>query len=116
MSKTNAQIGKEYVSQGCWKDLPWFWVFIKIDNDIDESFGKTFKDRHDPIQNCLDAALGRGYILFALQKGGECWGTDDRNIDYKKYGQTDECKLHGLGGPKINHVYEIKTGKLLILK
>ena len=103
------------MSHGCWKDLPWFWVFTKIDKDIDESLGQTFKDRQHPIQNCQDAALGRGYILFALQNGGECWGTDDRNLDYKKYGQADECNPDGLGAKHINHVYEIKTGITFIL-
>ena len=83
-----------------------------IDMDIDESYGH-YKSRVDPKQNCLDAALGRGLMYFALQDNGECSGTNEEK-NYKKYGKLEKCTYDWKGGPMQNYVYEIETGKFLV--
>ena len=56
----------------------------------------------------MEAAKARGFKVFALQDGGQCFGSDDLNA-YKKYGGSTKCS-DGRGGPFANSVYEIREG------
>ena len=115
----NLIIGKDYESKGCWKENPEFEngnegprALKDIDKDIDESYG-YYNQRTNPKQNCLDAALGRNFKFFALQDGGQCFGTNDE-AEYKQYGEVVggcDPAWNGKGSGFINHVYAIKTGK-----
>lgn len=112
--------GKEYVSKGCWTDKQDAQnprAITNIDGDIDESYnnGHPYRNRLNPKENCLDAALSRELKFFALQDGGECWGTNEES-KYKKYGSvTCQAEWDGQGYSMINHVYEILTGKFFTL-
>ena len=106
----NIKKGAPYVSRGCWKDdIP--RAITDIDADIPSANGH-YKRRQHPEQNCLDAAKARGYKIFALQDGGQCFGSDNLN-SYKTYGGSTACS-DGKGGPMANDVYEIRAGMLLI--
>ena len=61
----------------------------------------------------MEAAKARGFKVFALQDGGQCFGSDDLNA-YKKYGGSTQCS-DGTGGPFANSVYEIREGKGLVI-
>lgn len=53
------------------------------------------------VKSCGDLAASKGYDVYALGNGNECWGgTGD---GYKAYGKTDDCSP--MGGFWINHVY-----------
>ena len=82
---------------------------IDIDKFIDPSY-LHYKQRIDPKKNCLDAAMSYGFDVFALQDGGQCFGSDNMR-SYKKYNISDKC-VDKEGGSLANYVYEIETGKL----
>ena len=70
----------------------------------------NYKIRLDPIQKCFDVAWSLGYKVFAMQDGGQCFGSTSTN-EYKRHGVSDDCLDDGKGGPLANAVYRIKTGK-----
>ena len=112
MKVSNLTLGKNSVPRGCWQDVQdvdGTRAMTNIDMDIDESYGH-YKNRANPKQNCLDAALGRGLKYYALQDNGECYGTNEEK-NYKKYGKLEKCDFDWKGGPMQNYVYEIETGK-----
>ena len=61
----------------------------------------------------MEAAKARGFKVFALQDGGQCFGSDDLN-GYKRYGGSTKCS-DGTGGPFANSVYEIREGKIFVI-
>ena len=95
--------GAPYVPRGCWQDQMQRAI-TDIDADIPTSNGHYLRREH-PEQNCLEAAKKRGFKVFALQDGGQCFGSDNLN-SYKKYGGSTQCS-DGKGGPFANSVYEI---------
>ena len=84
-----------------------------IDQDVVSLKKGHYKRREHPEQNCMEAAKARGFKVFALQDGGQCFGSDDLNA-YKKYGGSTQCS-DGTGGPFANSVYEIREGKGLVI-
>ena len=88
-----------------------------IENKIDETF-HPYKNREFPYELCLDAAMSYDFTAFALQDGGQCFGSDNKE-SYKKYGKSDKCGLgengetweEWKGGPMANYVWEIERGK-----
>ena len=83
-----------------------------IDKNIDKFFGLNYKRRVHPDKNCLDAAMSLDLTVFALQDGGQCFGSDNKE-SYKKYGKSDKCgPIEWKGGPMANYVTEIERGKL----
>ena len=101
-------ISGSYVSLGCWNDsgvhaLP---VLEHSDAQLDD----FYKSRSDPLRKCGEVARKRGYTVFALQRGGMCFGGPRAEIDYRKYGMSRRCR-DGLGGTYANSVYRL-LGKL----
>ena len=68
--------------------------------------------REHPVQNCLEAAKSRGYKIFAIQDGGQCFGSTNIN-SHKKYGISTDCLYGGKGGPMANDVYKIQMPQIL---
>ena len=98
-----------YESLGCWKDgIP--RALASIDATVAQKHGH-YKSRAYPLQNCLEAAKSGGHTIFALQDGGQCFGSKDATA-YKKYGVSTAC-ADGKGGPMINSVYGVRKGKML---
>lgn len=58
------------------------------------------------VRDCARQARKRGYRIFALQNGGECFMGPRAKITYKKYGPSKRCR-GGKGGPWANNVYII---------
>lgn len=58
------------------------------------------------VRDCARQARKRGYRLFAVQNGGECFMGPRAKITYKKYGPSKRCR-GGKGGPWANNVYII---------
>jgi hypothetical protein len=63
--------------------------------------------RENPIEKCHAAAAGKGYTIFAVQDGGQCFSSADAKTKYKKHGSSKACSSDGKGGPMANSVYEI---------
>jgi len=54
------------------------------------------------------AALKRKYRIFAVQNGGECFGSANAQKTFDKYGKSTACGKDGEGGVWANHVYLTK--------
>ena len=99
-----------YESLGCWKDsIP--RALTSIDATVAKKHGH-YKSRSHPLQNCLEAAKDSGHKFFALQDGGQCFGSKDSTA-YKKYGDSTACS-DGKGGPMANSVYGVRIGKMFL--
>lgn len=72
----------------------------------DEKLDDFYKSRLDPLRKCGEVARKRGYPVFALQRGGMCFGGPRAEIDYKMYGISRRCR-DGLGGTYANSVYRL---------
>ncbi|KAL5268377.1 hypothetical protein ACHWQZ_G002293 [Mnemiopsis leidyi] len=84
------------ISFGCWKDSPLRAI----------SGGIRFIPGDDPIEGCRKIALDRGYKVFAVQYGGECFTDEDAHQTYQKYGRSEDCSSDGRGGPWAQNVYQ----------
>ena len=73
-----------------------------------------YKRRENAIQKCHAAAAEKGYTVFAVQDGGQCFSSADAKNKYQKYGSSSACSSDGKGGPMANHVYEISKLSLTI--
>ena len=58
------------------------------------------------VRDCARQARKRGYRIFAVQNGGECFMGPRAKITYKMYGRSKRCR-GGKGGPWANDVYII---------
>jgi hypothetical protein len=92
-----------YELLGCYKDdIP--RALTSIDTAVSKKHGH-YKSRSHPLQNCLETAKAGRYKFFALQDGGQCFGSNSTTA-YKKYGTSNAC-LDGKGAPMANSVYVI---------
>ena len=64
------------------------------------------------LQSCKQAAAFRGYTVFGIQNGVECWSGPSAANTYNKYGTSTKC-LNGVGGPWANDVYRVTIGKVV---
>ena len=62
----------------------------------------------DAVQLCAREAQKRGWSMFAVENGRECWTSSDAGKNYKKYGSSTLCK-NGRGGPWALDVYQIDS-------
>ena len=67
----------------------------------------SYSQRNDAIQKCALAAKIRGYKTFAIQDGGMCVGGPTAHETFDKYGESQDCKNDGKGGPWANQVYNL---------
>ena len=58
------------------------------------------------VRDCARQARKRGYRVFAVQNGGECFMGPRAKITYKRYGPSKKCR-GGKGAPWANDVYKI---------
>jgi len=101
-----------YLSLGCWKDgitanktraLP---TIEGQSNKLD----KHYKRRTDAVMKCAKAALQKGFEVFAVQDGGQCFSSADARSKYKQFGRSEKCETMK-GGPMANDVYQISPLK-----
>ncbi|XP_078614388.1 uncharacterized protein LOC144883667 [Branchiostoma floridae x Branchiostoma japonicum] len=97
---------REYISLGCWADtsdraIP---MLEGTDARLD---GDNYQSRENPIEKCYQVALSRGFPMFAVQNGGQCFGSADGLNTYDRYGPSTTCASDGEGGPRGNEVYRI---------
>lgn len=83
-----------YISLGCWKDEP----VRAIDGFEEGIFG---------LWGCYERAISKGYNVFGLQYGGECFTTSTAEKTYDIYGPSNRCSDDGTGGDLSQEVYKI---------
>eukprot|EP00058_Branchiostoma_floridae_P024991 XP_002610481.1 hypothetical protein BRAFLDRAFT_85622 [Branchiostoma floridae] len=83
-----------YQRLGCWKDstnraIP---SLEGTDSRLADSYGA----RSNPIEKCYHVALSRGFTVFAVQHGGQCFGSADGHNTFYKYGRSSACGVDEL--------------------
>ena len=66
-----------------------------------------YKTRDQAIRKCALFAQLRGHEMFAIQDGGMCLTSPSASKRYNKYGESQDCKRDGKGGPRDNQVYRL---------
>ncbi|XP_065647209.1 uncharacterized protein LOC101241784 isoform X3 [Hydra vulgaris] len=92
----------EFRKLGCWKDTP-----IRALFDLEgksQLLDGSPQQRLDPLIKCYKAAKANGYLIFALQYGGQCFAGN--GLAYQKYGTSNACNVDGRGGAWSNAVYQ----------
>ncbi|XP_066266631.1 uncharacterized protein [Branchiostoma lanceolatum] len=97
-----------YVSLGCWKDES--DRAIPILEGTDPRLDGQYRERDNAIEKCFEVALSRGFPVFSVQHGGQCFGSADGLNTYNKHGPSSDCEGDGEGGAWANEVYQIIGG------
>eukprot|EP00058_Branchiostoma_floridae_P021681 XP_002607171.1 hypothetical protein BRAFLDRAFT_68034 [Branchiostoma floridae] len=97
--------GECYQSLGCWEDR--FDRAIPILEGTDPRLDGIYGARNNPVEKCYQVANSRGFIVFAVQDGGQCFGSADGHNTFFKYGRSSACGVDGKGGSWTNEVYLI---------
>ena len=94
-----------YETVGCYKDTA--NRAIQILEGKDPVLDGSYSSRKNPIAKCAVAAMRAGHSMFAVQNGGQCFGSATAPQTFDKYGKSTACKLDGEGGFWANQVYVI---------
>jgi len=106
----------EYESVGCFKDSS-ERAIESVDGKNHHNFlspsllSNDYKTRQQAIQKCAVFAMLQRYKMFGIQDGGMCVTSSTPQITYKIYGESQECKSDGKGGPWANQVYRFPERK-----
>ena len=89
--------------------LPYTYKGCYFDED---GSGRTLKnrlgtDKVSSIKECYNRAKEKGYDIFALQNGGECWADKQSESEFNKYGTSADDTCSEKGGNFRNKVYTI---------
>ena len=106
----------EYESVGCFKDSV---INMAIESVEGYQFSflsqsllcNNYKTRQQAIQKCAVFAKLKGYKMFGIQDGGMCVTSASAHETYNKYGESQDCKSDGKGGPWDNQVYRFPERK-----
>ena len=82
-----------YSHVGCYKDRIIRALPVKLGN-------------YGSVQECFNVAKGRGYRMFGVQYGSECWSAPNAESRYKIYGAASGCS-NGKGGTWMQDIYRI---------
>ena len=104
-----------YNSLGCWKDSASKRVFKNLEGKSSFLNGH-YKSRTNAIEKCFQAALKNDWEMFALQDGGQCFGSSNPALNYKKYGKSNTGCSNGKGGALLNEVYLISKVHIIYFK
>ena len=99
-------ISSGYDTVGCYKDTGERAIEI-LEGRVPILNG-SYSSRNNSIAKCAVAAMRVGYNMFAVQDGGQCFGSAAAPQTFDKYGESDACGADGEGGPGANQVYVIK--------
>ena len=108
----------EYESVGCFHEHSEIQAIESVDGKLHYNFPNMFllsngyKTRHQAIQKCAVFAKLQGYKMFGIRHGGMMCVTSARaHKTYNIYGESDDCKSDGKGGPCANQVYRFLARK-----
>lgn len=105
--KNETDSGEVYVLKGDGKDSKVYHLGCWGDNEYNRVFETHIYDSMVSIEMCASLADERGLSLFGIQYGEECWLSEDPSVDYKQYGEQENC-VDGLGGGWSLDVYKIE--------
>ncbi|XP_066273807.1 uncharacterized protein [Branchiostoma lanceolatum] len=96
---------RDYTSLGCWRDTA--DRAIPTLEGTDPRLDGNYQVRPNAIETCYQVARSLGFTVFAVQDGGQCFGSADAHYTHSKYGPSTACAADGEGGPRANEVYGI---------
>lgn len=67
----------------------------------------NYRGHRNAVAKCAKLARKRGYKVFALQYGGQCFSGARAHLGYSRYGPSNKCR-RGLGGAYANDVYRVR--------
>ncbi|XP_078695320.1 uncharacterized protein LOC144924223 isoform X2 [Branchiostoma floridae x Branchiostoma belcheri] len=100
-----------YVSLGCWKDAG--DRAIPLLEGTDPRLDGQYRERENAIEKCFQVAASRGFPVFSVQHGGQCFGSADGLSTYMKHGPSSDCAADGKGASWANQVYQITAYRSL---
>lgn len=80
-----------FESLGCWRDA-WSRSLPTLEGEHYLLMDPNYKGRRHALFKCARAALDKGYNLFGIENGGQCFASADEDKGYHKYGASKECK------------------------
>ena len=86
----------DYETVGCYKDTS--NRAIQILEGTDRILDGSYVSRRNPIAKCAVVAMRRGYSVFAVQNGGQCFGSTTAPLTFNQYGESTACRSDGEGG------------------
>lgn len=81
----------EFESLGCWKDA-WSRSLPTLEGEHYLLMDPNYKGRKYALFKCARAALDKGYKLFGIENGGQCFASSGGDKRYHKYGVSKECR------------------------
>lgn len=107
----------EYVSLGCWREnieSPWIPSIEPQPGEEPNLFLDGLPEaRANAIYKCAQAALQRGFVLFAVRQIGVCAGSSTAQLHYRNEGSSTSC-ANGRGGARDNSVYMFARPGMLV--
>ncbi|XP_035700319.1 uncharacterized protein LOC118432806 [Branchiostoma floridae] len=103
------EVVKGYRSLGCWRDSS--NRAIPILEGTDPRLDGHYQARVNATDKCFRVARSRGFSVFAVQNGGQCFGSAEGHNTYTRYGarSSSDCGEDGEGGYYASSVYQIKA-------
>ncbi|XP_047125299.1 uncharacterized protein LOC100202174 isoform X1 [Hydra vulgaris] len=89
---------------GCFLDK-WIRAVPTLEGNHPLLMDSDYKSRSDPLQKCAEAALDKGFQVFGLQNGGQCFAGINGETTYDMYGTSNQCLEDGLGGSWAMEMY-----------
>lgn len=76
---------------GCYLDK-WIRAIPILEGNHPFLMDSNYKAREDPLQKCAEAALSKGFRVFGLENGGQCFSGINGENRYNIYGKSDQCR------------------------
>ena len=92
---------------GCWADTGTNRAILG-GNRLAQYEAEYVTKIRDLIEDCHNFAQSKGWNVFGVQYGRECFTSADAENTYQKHGQTDRC-FNGEGGFDAMDVYKIES-------
>ncbi|XP_035692632.1 macrophage mannose receptor 1-like [Branchiostoma floridae] len=106
---TQTTEGGPYGRLGCWTDSGDRAIPVNLEG-TDPRLDGAFHSRLNAIEKCYRVVKSRGFQVFGVQDGGQCWSSAPGGEAYKKHGPSTACAEDGKGGSWANEVYRIIRG------
>ena len=90
---------------GCFLDK-WIRAVPTLEGNHPLLMDSDYKSRSDPLQKCAEAALDKGFQVFGLQNGGQCFAGVNGETTFDMYGPSNQCQGNKI--KKTTNILEIE--------
>lgn len=94
-------------SLGCWRDISTKRALPSLEK-THHILSDPYKKRSNPILKCAQVANDRGFTIFGIQHGGQCFAGHNGDKTFSMYGPSNLCK----GKPYKSLIYVSKLTKV----